>query len=344
MKSLVVTIDDVDGTVLDGSISVSDVGSYIRVLNGSTIENLTIATVDETLNTFTTTTSLYVTSAPATIGAAYFGALTYNSGTKTFTITGSGSTMTSADVGKRVFLSNGYKVYISSVPTANTFVTTDSPVILGTVAGCWGPEQGRNFSDVITDDELRGRISGYPCYQRFYDKLPSADIVCYSAGFLFTALRNANYVYYSQVPEGFDYMVGYYHPAYQLAHIKDGIRAIKSLLDKIVVYGYNSTNIIPTNTYSSVTYNELGVFVAVVPNVTTIDEVVGCVAHGSIQKLENGNHILVTNEPAIRIFNGTTYSDNLATKKMMNILKTLQQSMMSMYSSLTGYLFWGTDE
>lgn len=342
MKAILVDMDGDTGTVIDGDISIHDIGSQIYISSGSSTTVETILTVTENTDTFTITGSITGSSLTAQIGAQKASTMTYNSGTHIFTLTGTAYYLNVAEVGRRVFLSNGTKVYISQILSPTQFVTTDSPLIVGTVVGCWNYGT-RSYYDNLSDEALRGRTVGYPCNQRFFDKLPNSDIINYSSGFLFAATRDDNYIYYSQVPDGFDYLMGYYHPAYQLTHIKDGIRDIRSQLDQIVVYGYNSTNVIALNTYTTVDFSEIGVFIAVVPNIVAADEIIGCVAYGSIQQIENGNHILITSEPALRIFDGKKYSENLASKKMMDKIKSLQTSMSSCYSSLTGYLFWGSD-
>lgn len=350
MKPFVCNISSITVKIVKGTVSKKDIGSVLRTIDsGDQVVELTITGVDETLNTYTVASYSHtytLTDIPASLGASNTANITVTDfdGINKFTIeVTKGNLFVDSDEGKSLRFPDGNTAYISNVLSITTAEIL-SEIYVNDSTVCWN-ENTRSYCDYNTDDVLRGRISDFPCYQRFFDRIPGENsLVCYSNGFLFSAERNKNYIFYSQVPDGFDYLMGYYHPAYQLSHVKDGIRLIKPLLDRVVVYAYNSTYVIPVNTYSSVTYEDLGVYIAVVPTVTTIDDTIGCVSYGSVQSLEKGNHILITNEPALRIFNGQTYSENLASHKMMETLKSLQQNMSSIYSSYTGYLVWGLDE
>lgn len=342
MKSFIVTIDVISGTVLSGEILRDDINSTIRIYSGGTVYERTIMTVDETTNTFTIDSSVpSVSNTYAHIGALSGGIISIDTGNKTLTVT-TGSMLTTADIGKRLFLSDGSTVHIIAVDTGVATIT-ETKTLAGTISACWDITS-RSFFDETNDATLIGRISGYPCYQRFYEALPNADIGVATAGFIFTASRNDNNVYYSELSEGFDFLSGYYHPAYQTTFVKDGIRLLKSMPDAVVIYSYGSTSIIKTNTYSETILKDLGVVIATVTSQTVVDENIGCIAYDSVRSMEDGTHILVTNEPGIRVFNGVRYSDNLASQRIVEILKTFQPFMSSIYHPTLGYIFWGLSE
>lgn len=341
MKSFVVDVTSSTCTVKSGYISSYDIGSTVKIFNGSSIETKTITAVNTDTNTFTINTALSVNVSDSYcfIGATK-GSIVSISG-NTLTIV-SGSNINDLDEGKRLFLSDGTTVYIDSVINGVATIP-EVRITTGTTAACWDVVT-RSFHDETPDSVLMSRMSGYPCYQRYYENLPNSNIGVVTAGFNFVATRNDNKIYYSELSEDFDFLAGYYHPLYQMCNVKDGIRLLKSIPDGLVIYCYGSTALIKTNTYSSVDLSNLGVSIATVTNQTTVDENIGCVAYGSVQSLEDGRHILITNEPGIRVFDGVKYSDNLASQRVVEELKRLQPNVSSVYHPMVGYIFWGLNE
>lgn len=95
------------------------------------------------------------------------------------------------------------------------------------------------------------------------------------------------------------------------------------------------------SSYDELDLSDIGIVVPILTQNISVDDNIGVVAYGSIRSLENGDHIMVTNEPALRVFDGNIFSENLASKKMMNELKRMQPNMSSIYDPIIGYIFWG---
>jgi len=263
------------------------------------------------------------------------------------TITIDYSYLSSADVNKTIYLSNGDYRVIKSVSGGIVSVYENSSEynIDSSVIGVIDPN-GRNYTDKTSDDTLRTR-DGDPFFLlslRFYKPLPSSDIGEIEAGFVFTAKRNESYVYYSSVPENFEYYIGYYHPRYQIARFKGLIRAIKSLSDRLVVYLANSTYTVPLNVFDTVDLRDIGLIIPVISGQTLADSSIGLLDYGSLVNLDIGKHIMITNEPAIRIFDGDQFSENIASQRFMDTLRSLQVATSAIYDPRIGYNFWGLDE
>lgn len=345
MKCFMINNTDSTITCIDGNILDVDFESDIKIFNGLTFDDTYINVIDSDNNTFETTidyTGISLYNSFAFIGAEKGAKFSWNSTDRILTVT-NGYAFISSDVGKRIFLSNGSKIYIKRYINASNVEIAGNVVIPSIIAGCWNPTS-RSYVDSTSDDTLRARLNSYSCYQRFYQPLPVTNTGVITTGFVITSLRDNNYIYYSQIPDGYEYLAGYYHPTYQFTLVKDKIRSLKVLNDKLIVYCFNSTSTIDVRSFSEFTLDDIGVSIATLPNQTVIDDTIGVIAYGSIQSLENGNHIMITNEPAIRIFDGNSYVLNASTKKITEILKRLQPNMSSVYSPLTGYTFWGLDE
>lgn len=342
MKSVRLNIYASTCTVVDGEITQKDVGSIINYYTGTGFSSSEILTVNEIAGTFSIAASHgSLSDVSGFIGASRGAKFTWNSVENKLTKI-HGFSITESDIGKRIFLSNGKRVYIENVIGGVVYLAGNQ-TLESIVYGCWDPDE-RSFSDTVSNTMLKQRLSGYPCQQRFFKPLPESNIGLISSGFVVTAMRNENYIYYSQLPDKFDYLAGYYHELYQISLIKDGIRFLKQLNDKVVIYGYNSTSVMHMGSYSEIQLTELGISIATLPSQTVIDDNIGVISYGSIQSLENGYHLMITNEPAIRIFDGSKYSVNYASNKITEILKKLQPNVISIYNPFTGYLFWGLDD
>lgn len=198
----------------------------------------------------------------------------------------------------------------------------------------------RAFYDQLSEDELRTRISVFPLYNRFYTALPSGNIGKIINGFGFVSTVDENKVYYSSIPDDYEYMFGYSHPTYQLFRIKDTIKGFGVVPDNLVVFGSNSTHTVPLNVTSERQLPDIGVTIPVISGQTEVDVNIGAFSQGGIQGSEKGKLVVITNEPAIRVFNGRQYSSNISSQRISKILKSVKSTFLSVYSTLTGFIFW----
>jgi hypothetical protein len=257
----------------------------------------------------------------------------------------SGNTFVLSDANKRIFLSDGRKLHISGVSGTSGIVYETDVVYSTSIAGCWGVQEGSYgslyFSDYLEEEDLKSRITSYPLYQRFYQNLPDPYIGKVIPGWMVVSEENKQYMYYSQLAEGYEYLNGYYHPGYQFTLFTDIIKGYGLLVDKLVVYGSKSTHTIPINVISSINIAELGVDISVLTNQIVADTTIGIMDYHSICDVELGKQIVITSEPGIRIFDGNVYSENFADTKISNVLKQIGTNVSAVYSPYIGYIFWG---
>jgi hypothetical protein len=250
----------------------------------------------------------------------------------------SGNNLSSIDIGKRITLANGERCYVSGISGASGLIHEE--MYFSKMAGCWNPTH-RNYYDEVTDDILHSRIQDYPCFQRFYQPLPEGELGIVSQGFMFCASGGDNYLYYSTPIIGMEQLIGYYHPLHQYTFVKDQIMSINNMPDRTIVYAKKSTTTIPLNVTSSVNIEDIGISIPIIAGQTELKNGLGIKYKNSIKNLDDGNHILITNEPALRVFNGQQYSDNLSYPYIQNVLDTMDLDIFADYNTLEGYTFWG---
>jgi hypothetical protein len=100
----------------------------------------------------------------------------------------------------------------------------------------------------------------------------------------------------------------------------------------------------PLNVFDERKIEELGISIAVIAGQNVVDDSVGLLDYGSLANVDRGRHIMITNEPAIKVFDGYDYSENIASQRIMDDLRSLQAATSAIYHNIIGYVFWGNNE
>jgi hypothetical protein len=298
------------------------------------------------LTYLTSTTARWTGSGAKTSQAGVIGATNCYTGNQTTTaVTASGSAFASTDVGKTIHWSDGTRSYISGYTSPTVVTVLDSTT--RTDLGFSIDPTSREYYDNVTDDILQGRLEGgFSLQQRFWEPLPAVNIGTIIPGFMVVSEQNNGYVYYSQMPLGFPYLTGYYYSAFQWMYLKDEIQAFTEHTDKIVVWCKRSRHVIPFNATTPVILEKVGISYTVLTGSAPIDQNVGILDRGALCYLDNGNIFFISNEPAIRIFDGEkdiSVDDitDFSTDKIKNDLRLMQHAYHCAYHPELGVIFWG---
>jgi hypothetical protein len=184
---------------------------------------------------------------------------------------------------------------------------------------------------------------GYAYYHtlktRFYDKLPQSNIATYNKGLLALALRDYNKLYYSDTSDLTT--IGYNHQNQVNDSIEKGIRCLFTVNDVFTIMTTSSTHTINPK-QSTVLETEFGEFYTVMPDAFLINGGIGAVGQFRWALGEKGDVMVITNEPAVRFFDGTAFTANLADGKIQHTeLQLLNENMITSYSSTGGIHIWG---
>lgn len=351
-KASTVTVSGTTCTSTVGLFEDIDIGSTMNIYDGTneyerTIASKTSATVVELSSSLPSG----ATAQPAGIGAGTLvsgsqaGYMVTNEDTGLFTFA-------SGDVGKSLYWADGGMSIISGFVHSGSVGVADTET--RSAQGAMIDPRLRGYRDIIADrpedgvswtiDQLSSRVAGYTLQNRFWTAVPNGNNGVIVPGFAFVAPRNSKFLYYSQMPIGYEYMMGHFHAAYQFTRMKDAINNLIEYPNSLIVRCKSSTYDIPINTFNEILIENLGEYVAVISSQNIIDENIGSTDYGGTVWTDEGMEILITNEPAIRAFDGQKYTDNLATDKIMNDLRAMNAAYAATYDPFNGFIFWGSDE
>lgn len=252
----------------------------------------------------------------------------------------------SGDVGRAIFWSDGKTSIIISFTSSSVVEVGDSNTRVNLAAAYDILDWGIGFNDVITDDVLIDRVSDFPLRTRFWTALPGGRFAAFAPGFYFVANRGESDFLYSQLSQNFEYLGGHHYRPYQQSPIQDRIQGLEEFPEQTIVYGSKSTWRINTNTTNLVAIPEVGEIVALISGVALVDGDIGIIDDGGLQTIDNGEQVVITSEPGIRVFDGYKYGENLAIDKegrpmFLDDLEALHKVYATAYDKTMGFIFWG---
>lgn len=291
-----------------GSFSVHDVGSVIEFIDGSRYEITAWISTNEVEIDAGAYYDLDTELMAAGIGNGTI--LECEQSGSTVTIN-DGRAFTDEDIGKFLFFSDGsYDIIKSVISGTSLEMSTNSTRI---AQGAVVDPTYRNYNDTKSDEILEDWVSFELPYRRMLP-IPECNEGTIFPGFFSSTVRGSSRYWYSSLPAAADYSIGMYYPGLQEAtDLQDEIVALSSFPDRMVVYCRSKTYIVASSINSTITPFP-GTVLSVLNSPAIRDNTVGCLDFGSLQEIENGADIMLTNEngvPGCRIFNGDQYSDDL---------------------------------
>ena len=335
---------------LEGTFSRLDIGSHLKFQDGSDVFLLRYSDSNLMYTELIVGSYTPIPTQAACIGNGRLGIF---SQTGTRVSREEGDKFRYEDEGKTLFWSDGTYGYIVSYVNENE-VETEKEASHDNEAMTWDPKS-RNYNDLVSDKILKARaesegsnVNYFLLKQRFWTPLPDAAFGVVGPLFMYVANREGEEIYYSEGAPGLLYLLGHYDARFQHHAVKDSIMALKEFPDKIIVFCSSSTQRIQTNTTNQV-INDIGTTVSVISGLKMISNTIGIKNKGSIAVMPDGNMIMITSEPAIRIFDGFRFGDNLARDEegkghIQNDLERYQAVAAAGYDRLYGYIMWVQDQ
>jgi len=214
-----------------------------------------------------------------------------------------------------------------------------------------GDNASNRFAEVIdnVDDTLRSRNDSFYPRTRFNKPLPNCNVAAAIPGFVMCAIAGDSKIYYTSDDTLGGYTYGSHNPVQINEQMKDSIQHIELFPDVVSIIGSRSSWKFPTGLADYYEEPGSGHNVPVITKIELADNNIGCIEPYSIQHIPGGQIVLVTREgehPAVRIFNGHTYSkENYLEDATLGLSRNkrrvrLTRGAIAVYSEATGYIVW----
>jgi hypothetical protein len=293
----------------DGETSEDDIGCTLYWENGGSaiIEGVAGPT------SYTVTVSGTVASKVCGIGGGRL-FTAYQSGNRLYS---EDAIFDDSDAGKPVFFADGTITWIKEFGSAyNVVIGFDQSIkkqsaTMAPLVGVMTRKYNDTFSDggdgtgVIGIQERMSQQIYWP--RRFFSPLPGGDIAYSDFGFFVVAQRGNTFIKYSQVGDK-QYTLGYYRADIQKENVESHITQILTVGGAMVIFLSNSTRVANPQTASDVGNNAVAESIYKIPPSYEVSKI-GVVLWKSIA-FKSGIVYAITSEPAVRTFNGTSWSEN----------------------------------
>lgn len=269
-------------------------------------------------------------------------------------------------LGKTVFFHNGDRAFVNEYiddqtvqviqPTGEDFTS-----VFASGAAMIKPAAGnfqRTINLTVRDD---GIGTGVPSIndrlndslyvpRRFYLPMPNANVVAIESGFIITTLRDEAKYYYTDIADKPQCM-GYYRPLKQQHSLRDDITHIVKSPYNFLIFCKNKTYLLPLNSFTETGNTDIGEHIPSLSQANLADDNIGVPKWQTIAVKGSNIWIAMTNEPAIRVFDGTSWSkENYAIDQRTGLDAVqkyylekldLDETTVGFYSKQTGYILWG---
>jgi hypothetical protein len=197
--------------------------------------------------------------------------------------------------------------------------------------------------DNISDDILRSRLqtgnSLYILQNRFFEPIPSGNTACAKGGALFCGKYKDSEYHYTQLSTL--YRAGFYNPFTQKHTILHGVLTrLKEYPDGVVIFGETFTLIVNTSQYLNSGDSTFGEFTVTFNPARLVNKEIGMKVGGGHCTFSHGE-IVVTNETAIRFFDGYRYGDNLVQGNINILFEQLKNKTILHHNIVNGIILWG---
>jgi len=198
-----------------------------------------------------------------------------------------------------------------------------------------------------TDDEVftARRYSGQSLFflqKRFHIHMPNAKNSALKNAIIVTSSKDSNkYQYCPVLPL---YRTGYFHDGYQQHKVSEGkITRLQEYPDVIVIFGSHFTKILDMSLINNVGEQDLGESILQINSAELITNKIGVSKVVKPTRFRNNSEFILTNEPAVRLFDGKVYSDDITKHSIREKrLTKLQDKAILKWVPGRGLFLWGT--
>lgn len=195
------------------------------------------------------------------------------------------------------------------------------------------------ITDTKSDEELRSAFgSGFGLKTRFWKEIPTGEVGEIANNFIYTARRGQNTVAYGQIAE--KRFLGFYNAAFQFFKLDDGLQIMAKSPDMVSFVCNNKTYISNPNSYFDAGGQALAP-VYVLQHLTVASENIGVTDWGSFTPMDNA-FVAHCTDHTIRIWNSSFWSDDIASRRISQVVRLMLAGSTAVYGAGAYYLFYRT--
>lgn len=279
-------------------------------------------------------------------GFAYFGAETILAAHKygnSVEVIGD-SVFTTDDIGRLIYWEDGtYSLVINTeldsssgkinaITSDNIDRINDAAVIRPT---------SRVYTDMLQDSKLNSYISSFPFNMRFFNEMPNTNIASYARGILLSATRDSGLLSFSDATD--IARIGYKNSSSQINNtIQEGVKSIVNAHGYFTVATGADTYVINPSQSQTIGNPLLGEAYTQLPDPILSASGIGSTHQTKWAEGLNEGLIAVTNEPALRTYNGMQYGEDMSAGKIKRSeLQKIDSMVIVGFDANSGIYLWG---
>lgn len=328
--------------VTSDRISVNDSGETIYAVDGTTDRTIIRTTYDDSgeESFLVSNTITDMDGTVGNIGCSIVETATQTSGV----VVSTAAFVSAAVVGDYITWSDGSFSLVESIDSSTQLTTADKSTRSSQYAGVLNfdvTNRERVYHDTRTDDELKSGIGYESLLTRLMKPLPNCNVGKFVNGYFIGTNKGGNVISYSQTANS--YHVGIHNPLIQVNRfINDGIHSITEINRIAIIRCKNKTYIMNPQQGQSSSDPRIPEAVFILETPQLIDGSIGTSNEVSVAQMGTGREIVYTSEPALRVFDGQQYSDNLAQGKIQESdLQRFTGPVTVDYDPIHGITLWG---
>jgi len=179
-----------------------------------------------------------------------------------------------------------------------------------------------NFTDDITDDELKGRLltEEFKLRNINWTGLPSGDVGEVTEAFVHAAIRNDKTINYSQRVD--DTLTGFFDAGRQTKDLDDGIQVLAGTPDILSIICNRKSYISSLTSFFNGGIDEA---VIILNHYDLVDSQVGVRDFGSFAEVTRGTYISVCSDASVRLWDSSGWSRDFAANNVTEAISALDE-------------------
>lgn len=223
-----------------------------------------------------------------------------------------------------------------------TFVTATKALSMTT--GAMIDPTGRSFTDEVIDASMRAKIKIDLLEHRLSEPIPNGQLGEVVPGFVFSGAIGSPNLNYGEVTEGYSYLMGSHNPLYQIERLKAPLTNIAQCAEHLTLWCRGATYNVPIKSFNSKDLPQAGITVAIIRALNIIDLTIGSANAGGTDAKRCRQQYVITDEPALRVYDSLRYGDNMAEDRFMDIMRVLVREYSVGFHQDIGFIWYGSDD